>query len=131
MRPSRRQFVILSTGLLAGCGVEGGGTTASEERVVDAGPVGDYAADGVYDQFRDQGFFVIRRAEKVFALSSICTHRACTLNAAPDRSFLCKCHGSTFDADGKATKGPAVRDLPMLFTTITTDGRFLVRVPAT
>ncbi len=30
---------------------------------------------------------------------------------AADRSFYCKCHGSTFDAEGRVTHGPAKRDL--------------------
>ena len=90
-------------------GAEAGGN------VVDAGPLADIKADGVYGNgFREQGFFVIRRDKKVFALSSVCTHKGCKVRAQEDGSFLCRCHKSTFDADGRVTKGPATRDLPRL-----------------
>src|SRR5207237_5649233 len=88
--------------------------TGPADNVVDAGPVAQYAQDGVYDQFRDAGVFVIRREQTLFALSSVCTHRGCKVRAQADGSFSCKCHGSTFDRDGHVTKGPAKRDLPRL-----------------
>jgi Rieske Fe-S protein len=108
----------------------GGSSTVGEERVVNAGPVGDYAADWVYSQFRDEGFFVVRNGEKLFALSAICTHRKCKLIAESDRSFYCKCHGSTFSPDGRVTEGPARRDLPVLPASVDEHGQLLVKVAA-
>ena len=81
---------------------------------MDAGPASQYAADGVYPRFRDRGFFLVRRGDQLVAYSSICTHRTCPLNAQADGSFLCTCHGSTFDPQGHVTKGPATKDLPVL-----------------
>jgi Rieske Fe-S protein len=83
----------------------------------------------VYGHFRDQGFFVIRKGEQLFALSSICTHRTCKLDAESDRSFFCACHGSTFDPSGKVTEGPARRDLPTLTSVTNENGQLLVTVP--
>ncbi len=58
--------------------------------------------------YRDFGFFVIRRGDQLLALSAICTHRKCKLYAEPDSSFYCKCHGSTFDpCRPVCCKGPA------------------------
>jgi Rieske Fe-S protein len=96
--------------------------------VNDAGPVGNFAADGVYGNFRELGFFVIRKGEKLFALSSICTHRKFTLKAEDDCSFYCKRHGSTFDPDGHVMKGPAKRDLPVLATSVNGAGHLIVKV---
>ena len=129
---NRRQFLLLTAGLAAGCKAvnEGGSLTAGKpERIVSAGPASRYAADGVYSNFRDQGFFVIRQGEKLFALSAICTHRKCKLSAEPDRSFYCKCHGSTFDPAGHVTLGPARRDLPVFATDTDEHGQLLVKVP--
>jgi len=130
---NRREFLILTTAMAAGgCQVPpdtGRPPNARKERVVNAGPVSAYASDGVYDRFRDQGFFVIRRGEKLFALSAICTHRKCKLDAQPDQSFYCPCHGSTFTPEGKVTEGPARRDLPVLSTLTGEDGQLLVEVP--
>lgn len=138
MSINRRQFLILAT-VTAACAAMDcpllaasvDSATGGPERVVDAGPVGDFAADGVYDRFRDQGFFVVRKDGKLFALSSICTHRKFLLKARPDCSFYCKRHGSIFDPGGYVTEGPAKRDLPVLVTSVNETGHLLVNVPVT
>ena len=130
MNLTRREFLLLSAGMVAGCKAVDGSATASQEHMVNAGPVADYAADGVYGNFRDQGFFIIRRGNQLFALSAICTHRKCKLSAEPDRSFYCPCHGSTFDPTGHVTDGPARRDLPTLPTDTNLQGQLIVNVPA-
>ena len=94
---------------------------ASQPSVIDAGAISAFTRDGVYDATRDQGCFVIRRNEELFALSSICTHRGCKVRAQLDESYVCKCHGSMFDRDGKVTKGPAKQDLPRLALAINAD----------
>ena len=126
MDMDRRRFVILSAAAVAGACCGAGETQSAttepaassagdaEEKVVDAGPLAEFRTDKVYDDFRDQGVFVIRREKKVFALSSVCTHKRCKVRAQSDGSFLCRCHKSTFDPDGRVTKGPATRDLPRL-----------------
>jgi cytochrome b6-f complex iron-sulfur subunit len=130
MMISRRHFLLLTAGLVAGCATDDniGSSVATAPRVVDAGPVSQYAVDGVYNQFRDRGFFVVREGDKLFALSAICTHRRCKLFAEPDRTFYCKCHGSAFDPTGKVITGPARRDLPMFSAQTDGQGRLLVTV---
>ena len=130
MNLTRREFLLLTAGMVAGCKAVDGNSIASQERTVNAGPVRNYAADGVYNHFRDQGFFIIRRGDQLFALSAICTHRKCKLTAEPDRSFLCPCHGSTFDPTGHVTEGPARRDLPTLPTDTNEQGQLIVNVTA-
>ncbi len=133
---NRRDFILVSVAAAtaAGCqGVAGGGSpaagTTGAARTIDAGPAGNYSADGVYTNFRDLGFFIIRRGGKLEALSSICTHRQCKLDAEPDRTFYCHCHGSTFDPNGKVTEGPATRNLPVLPTSTNEAGHLIVQVP--
>lgn len=129
MSLNRREFVILTCAAAAsGCGVLGGENEPIQLRPasVDAGPAADFAADGVYDQFARQGFFVVRRADQLVALSSLCTHRKCKLRAEPDHSFYCKCHGSRFDPAGHVAEGPATRDLPALPTTIDDRGHLII-----
>ena len=125
----RRCFLLLAAGTLSGCATAELAAPQGE-RIVSAGPVADFAADGVHDKFRDQGFFIIRHGEKLFVLSAICTHRNCKLRAQTDQSFRCKCHGSTFDPAGHVTKGPAKRDLPVLTAATDENGNLLVTVPA-
>jgi Rieske Fe-S protein len=132
---NRRQFLIFTAAaIITGCKSMGdgdGGTVAHAEHVVNAGPASSYAADGLYDGFRDQGFFVVRNGEKLCALSSFCTHRKCKLTTEPDHSFYCPCHGSTFDPNGKVKEGPARRDLPTLPALTDEAGHLLVTVSNT
>ena len=122
----RREFLLLAAAAVAAPKAAAGSLAA--ERLIDAGPLSDYASDGVYDRFRDEGFFVIRNGAKLIALSAYCTHRKCKLRAESDHSFYCTCHGSTFDPNGKVTEGPAKRDLTALPTIASPRGHLLVKV---
>jgi Rieske Fe-S protein len=131
---SRRQFLLMTAGMgaIAGCQTgDDAGKLASPVagRVVNAGPAIRYAEDGVYSGFREDGFFVVRKGEKLLAFSAICTHKKCKLAAESDHSFYCKCHGSTFDPDGRVTNGPAKRDLPFFQASVDVQGQLLVTVP--
>src|SRR6201987_921545 len=125
-RMDRREFLLLAAAAVAA--PKAGVGSLAAERLIDAGPLSDYASNGVYDRFRDQGFFVIRSGAKLIALSAYCTHRKCKLRAESDHSFYCNCHGSTFDPNGKVTEGPAKRDLAALLTTASPNGHLLVKV---
>jgi Rieske Fe-S protein len=132
MHINRRTFLLLSVTFAAGCAAPGGANFSSinQERIVNAGPAGRYVADGVYARFRDAGFFLVRRGPDLFAVSAVCTHRKCKLDAEPDKTFYCPCHGSTFDATGKVTEGPARRDLPVFELSTDASGNVLVKIPA-
>ena len=131
MKLNRREFLLLTAGLAAGCQTEPeeNHPVVRETQPVNAGPAGNYLRDGVYGAFRNQGFFLVRQGGQLFALSAYCTHRHCKLNARPDHSFSCPCHGSTFDAGGHVTEGPARRDLPVLAVTTNAAGELVVSVP--
>lgn len=130
MKLARREFLALAAAAAAGCatktpqvpppGVAGG--------TVDAGPVTDYAKDGVYSKFRDRGFFVIRRGATLMAMSSVCPHRACKVSPQPDCGFLCHCHASKFTADGALVHGPATIGLPHLATCQRQDQHLIVNL---
>ena len=121
----RRDFLILAASVLAGSTAE---ANPASERVVDVGPASNFAKDGVYAAFETQGFFIVRKGNQLLALSAFCTHRRCKLAAQSDRSFYCRCHGSTFDPNGKVTEGPAKRDLSQLSITVNEKGNVLVKV---
>lgn len=132
MHVNRRTFLILGATVAAGCAAPGAAnfSATGKERVINAGPASRYLADGVYSGYRDLGFFIIRRGANLFAISSICTHRSCKLDAEPDQTFHCPCHDSTFDANGHVTHGPARRNLPVFATSVDANGQLLVTIPA-
>jgi Rieske Fe-S protein len=124
----RRRFLALVTAGLAM--VQKSAAAAPKGHLIDAGPGNLYTADGVYDKFRDHGFFLVRANGKLVALSAYCTHRICKLTPQTDHTFMCKCHGSKFTEEGKVTEGPAKRDLPILPLSTSSDGHLLVDISA-
>jgi cytochrome b6-f complex iron-sulfur subunit len=56
---------------------------------------------------------IYKEGNQVYALSTICTHLGCIVNAT-DNGFDCPCHGSKFAKDGSVLKGPAPKGLPWL-----------------
>jgi len=127
---NRRHFLIVLGG--SAVALSAGMPVLAEEPSIgdtfDAGPLENFEQDKVYAQFRDQGVLLIRRGDEVFALSPVCTHKGCKVRAREDQTFICKCHGSRFDADGKVVKGPAVRDLLRLKVKLSAEKHVLVKV---
>lgn len=60
-------------------------------------------------------------ADTFVALSARCTHAACEITAYADQTFVCPCHGSRFDTDGRVLNGPAVSPLGRYQTLLAND----------
>jgi Rieske Fe-S protein len=81
---------------------------------------------GITDTFiKERLIAIVRKEDQVYATSAICTHKACTLRAQGGTELRCGCHGSRFDLEGNATKGPATDALPRYGVTAK-DGRLIV-----
>lgn len=65
---------------------------------------------------------VYNRGGELIALSLICTHLGCTVEAKGE-GFACPCHGSRYDADGKVLNGPAQESLRRLRVEVGEGGR--------
>jgi Rieske Fe-S protein len=128
MNMNRREFMILSAAFCAGCAANQ--PIHLQTTSIDAGPVSKYRNDGVYAEFEDKGFFVVRRGKQLVALSSVCTHRGCQVTAEADRSYKCHCHGSEFNAEGRVTHGPAIHDLPELPSSVDGEGHLIIHATA-
>ena len=59
------------------------------------------------------------------ALSLLCTHLGCTVDAKQD-GFACPCHGSLYGMDGSLLRGPAVQPLATLRIEMSTDGNLIL-----
>jgi menaquinol-cytochrome c reductase iron-sulfur subunit len=130
-RLNRREFVILGGAAvcahLAGCA---GGPDRSPEWTgptqFDIGAPTEFKA-GVDSRWAQSGgFFVVREGDRLYTVSSICTHKACPLSAKGSGEILCPCHGSRFSGQGQVVTGPATTSLPRFGVTIGADGRIKV-----
>lgn len=118
---NRRQFVGIVAGACAGCLCGARPVLAADP--VDAGDIAKYAKDGIYGDFAaDQGIFIVRRNNKLYAVTALCSHKGHELMRDPDNELQFKCdkHGSLFTLEGLATKGPAKE--PLLRLGIKLDG---------
>ena len=80
----------------------------------DVGTLTDYAKDGVYDKWADsRHFLVVRDGKMLFALSSVCSHKAGLLKVDAKGVIQCSKHHSIFSHDGQPTKGPATKSGPL------------------
>ncbi|MCF6169644.1 MAG: Rieske (2Fe-2S) protein [Bacteroidales bacterium] len=62
-------------------------------------------------------FIVVNQHGQTQVFSSHCTHLGCTINKSQGNLLVCPCHGSAFDRNGQAVRGPATQALkPLPFT---------------
>jgi cytochrome b6-f complex iron-sulfur subunit len=93
-----------------------------------AGTPDDYPIGEVSERWKDQyGVWIVRDSEKIYALSTVCTHLGCTPNwLANEAKFKCPCHGSGFYKTGINFEGPAPRPLERFKIVISDDGEIIV-----
>jgi Rieske Fe-S protein len=75
------------------------------------GQVADFP-QGAWRQIGTPRLIVGHDDSGLYAYTSVCTHRGCTIHA-PNASGVatCPCHGAQFDGDGAVVRGPATRPL--------------------
>ena len=84
---------------------------------------------GQVDERFKQRFAVwlVRDAEELFALSTVCTHLGCTPNwLEAEQKFKCPCHGSGFYKSGVNFEGPTPRPLERFAISLADDGQIVV-----
>jgi Rieske Fe-S protein len=132
MQLNRREFVIgtLATGCGCVMGCAGQAMPPLPTGPVDVGTMSDYSTDGVTERWAaTHGFYVVRTAGKLTAISSVCTHQRCQVQPSHDTThpgYGCKCHGSRFTSAGAVVNGPATVSLPHLAISVDPGGRITV-----
>jgi cytochrome b6-f complex iron-sulfur subunit len=69
----------------------------------------------------DMDYLVITEGPKIapYAIKPVCTHLGCTVEwKAAQNRFVCPCHGSQYDSQGRVVHGPAAKDLPLITVVI-------------
>lgn len=131
---SRRDFIrVASASLLSLSGLMGlrflfrffsAQTDPPPQTDFDLGPASGFAVGS--NSLQSMIPALVLRSESGFtALSLVCTHLGCTVEQKPD-GFVCPCHGSRFDNQGRVTRSPAQKDLRALRVDITPDGNLHV-----
>jgi Rieske Fe-S protein len=131
---SRRDFLKLGTqGILGLCGVLGiGGLVQFLKFEPDPPPpqrfeVGkaDIYLQNTRTVIKEIPALLIRTPEGFSALSLTCQHLGCTVESKAD-GFLCPCHGSRYDLNGKVLVGPAQKGLKSLRVEITPEEKTII-----
>ncbi len=93
-----------------------------------AGFPDDFSIGVVDTRFKERyQVWIVRDEEKIYALSTICTHLGCTPNwLEAESKFKCPCHGSGFYATGINFEGPAPRPLERVGVSLADDGQLLI-----
>jgi len=93
-----------------------------------AGFPDDYEIGLVSERFkRKHAVWIVRDSEKIYALSTVCTHLGCTPNwLENDNKFKCPCHGSGFYKTGINFEGPAPRPLERFRIVLTDEGEIII-----
>ena len=123
--------------VFAGCGGGGDSPTSPSSRAVDLGVwAGRYTGSGVDvdvagSALNDVGgavlvnsiagvFLVSRSTSTSFtAIDAVCSHQSCTVTGADGTAYVCPCHGSRYDRNGRVLNGPATAALRQFPTTFT------------
>jgi cytochrome b6-f complex iron-sulfur subunit len=71
--------------------------------------------------FSDE-YIIVTRDNSTTVYSAHCTHLGCKIDKMEGDRFVCPCHGSHYDLEGKVLKGPAYKDLKVIPSSISEDG---------
>lgn len=71
--------------------------------------------------------WVRRDSMGIMALVATCTHLGCEVNYHPEKKeWLCPCHGSIYDVEGRPISGPAPKALPRVAVERKPDGSLTI-----
>jgi len=134
--PDRRTFIQGLFGLLAALAVARRAAAAGDPAPPPPPPVpttetrASLLAGQVRDYRKQGNLFLLADAAGIYALTSICTHRGCSVRWN-EVGFVCPCHGSEYDRLGAVTHGPARLPLRHLAVQEVEPGGPLLVDPAT
>jgi cytochrome b6-f complex iron-sulfur subunit len=61
-----------------------------------------------------------------YGLNAVCTHLGCVVPwNTSENKFMCPCHGSQYNAEGKVVRGPAPLSLALVHANVTEDDKLV------
>lgn len=76
--------------------------------------------------FPERRVFIVNEPQGFAAVSAVCTHLGCTVRHVAGEGFVCPCHGSRFDLEGRVVDGPAPRPLAWYGVSLSRRGELVV-----
>lgn len=93
-------------------GVSSGRFTGSAVEVTVAGSALANVGGAVLVESIAGVFLVSRSSDSAFtAVDAVCSHQSCTVTGAAGDIYVCPCHGSRYDRNGRVVQGPATAAL--------------------
>lgn len=91
-------------------------------------PIGkpDEFPPGTLKHYSRRRLYVLSDDKGIAVVSTVCPHLGCVVARHDEGDFTCPCHGSKFDATGKAISGPSPRGLVWNEVSLGPDGRLIV-----
>jgi cytochrome b6-f complex iron-sulfur subunit len=118
----------------ASSGGAGGGVTAKDKLGNDIIASDFLASHNGGDRTLAQGlkgdptYMVVSEDRTIasYGLNAVCTHLGCVVpwNAAEDK-FICPCHGSQYNNQGKVVRGPAPLSLALVHADVSSDDKIV------
>jgi len=117
-----------------GSGGGSGGTVAKDALGADifakeylaSKPAGDHSlAQGLKG---DATYLIVKEDKTLesYGLNAVCTHLGCVVPwSAPNKKFMCPCHGSQYAPDGHVVRGPAPLPLALAHCDVDAEGKIV------
>ena len=111
-------------------GGTGGGLTAKDKLGNDISVSKFLAEHAVGDRVLAQGlkgdptYIVVDKEQSLaeYGINAVCTHLGCVVPwNASENKFMCPCHGSQYNSEGKVVRGPAPLSLALAHATVADD----------
>jgi nitrite reductase/ring-hydroxylating ferredoxin subunit len=125
---NRRQFVAAGAATIAlvVLGQSNAHGQPASGGKVDVGTLSDYPNDVISDKhLKSDKLIVVRNSERIYAMSSRCTHKGTNLGMKNGR-IRCPAHGSVFSEQGTPVSGPAKSALTRYGISLNDKGRLIV-----
>ncbi len=69
-----------------------------------------------------ENYILVNQKDEITVLLAKCSHLGCKINSMENGKFICPCHGSEYDLEGKPIKGPAYKNLTKIPAQLSSDG---------
>jgi len=68
-------------------------------------------------------YIVVNKDNTTTVFTTYCSHLGCKINKMANDRLVCPCHGSEYDLNGNVIKGPAYKNLEIIPSKITPNGK--------